>query len=98
MKILVTEKNEVIRNLILHILQKKVMILSWLLTEKKHLRFLSEEKFDIIITNIHSTILFWLELITYIKSKDHLKDTKIVILSDNFTPENIFKTLQNGNR
>ena len=48
------------------------------------------------ITNIHLQYYSGFELITYIKSKDHLKDTKIVILSDNFTPENILRLYKMG--
>jgi DNA-binding response OmpR family regulator len=96
MKILVTEKNEIIRNLILHILTKEDYDLKLASNGKEAFTFLSEEKFDIIITNIHLQYYSGFELITYIKSKDHLKDTKIVILSDNFTPENILRLYKMG--
>lgn len=96
MKILVIEKNEVIRNLINHVLSKEGYEITMAVNGKTAFQYLSDNTFDIVITNIHLQYYSGFELITHIKSQPHLVETKIVVLSDNFTSENILRLYKMG--
>lgn len=96
MKILVIEKNEIIKNLIFHILQKEGYEIKLASNGKEAFDYLSEDVFNIVITNIHLQYYSGFELISLIKSNENYSKTKIVVLSDNFTPNNMLRLYQMG--
>ncbi len=96
MKILVIEKNEIIKNLIFHILQKEGYEIKLASNGKEAFDYLSEDVFNIVITNIHLQYYSGFELISLIKSNENYSKTKIVVLSDNFTPDNMLRLYQMG--
>lgn len=96
MKILVIEKNEIIKNLIFHILQKEGYEIKLASNGKEAFDYLSEDVFNIVITNIYLQYYSGFELISLIKSNENYSKTKIVVLSDNFTPDNMLRLYQMG--
>lgn len=96
MKILIAEKNDVIRNSIFHVLSKEGYQLTLAANGKIAYDFILESVFDIVVTNITLPYYSGFELITLIKSKEELKTTKIIVLSDNFTADNMHRLYKMG--
>lgn len=95
-KILIVEKNEIIRSSILHVLKREGYEVRAAANGKTALHLLQTEKFDIVILNILLKYYSGFEVISYIRSREDLNQTKIVVISNNFTADNMYRLYQMG--
>ncbi|MCZ2085805.1 MULTISPECIES: PleD family two-component system response regulator [unclassified Kaistella] len=95
-KILIVEKNEIIRYSILHVLKREGYDTISVSDGKSALDLLNTKKFDILIINILLQYYSGFEIISLIRSREDLQHTKIVVISNNFTADNMYRLYQMG--
>lgn len=96
MNILLVEKNKVVRNSINHILSKEGYKVTDAENGQIAYDYLTNEKFDILITNITLPYYSGYELISYLRNEANDPNTKIVVISDNFTADNMNRLYKMG--
>lgn len=95
-KILIVEKNEIIRSSILHVLKREGYDASAVSNGKNAFDLLQAEKFDIVILNILLQYYSGFEIISLIRGRQDLHQTKILVISNNFTADNMYRLYQMG--
>lgn len=95
-KILIVEKNEIIRSSILHVLKREGYDASAVSNGKNAFDLLQTEKFDIVILNILLQYYSGFEIISLIRGRQDLHQTKILVISNNFTADNMYRLYQMG--
>lgn len=96
MEIILAEKNEVIRHAIHHFLSREGHQVTITSNGKEALEELQKKPFDILITNMLLQYYSGFEIISEIKSSGLYPNLKIVVLSDNFTSDNMRRLYQLG--
>lgn len=96
MRILVAEKNEVIRKAIQHLLEREGFAVTVVPNGKEVLQKLEQSEYDILMTNLLLQYYSGFEIISKIKLENHYPKMKIVVLSDSFTAENMKRLYQIG--
>lgn len=95
-KILIVEKNEIIRSSILHVLKREGYDATAVSNGKNAFDLLQAEKFDIVILNILLQYYSGFEIISLIRGRQDLHQTKILVISNNFTADNMYRLYQMG--
>lgn len=95
-KILIVEKNEIIRSSILHVLKREGYDATAVSNGKNAFDLLQTEKFDIVILNILLQYYSGFEIISLIRGRQDLHQTKILVISNNFTADNMYRLYQMG--
>ncbi len=96
MTILIAEKNEVIRNSIQHFLANEGHEITTVSNGKEVLEHLETQKYDILMTNMLLQYYSGFEIISQIKTENKFPEMKIVVLSDNFTSDNMRRLYEMG--
>lgn len=94
MKILVAEKNEVVRNAISYILSNEQYDIELVKNGKEAYEALENNRFDLLITNLFLKYFSGFELISYLK-KENIP-TKIMVISESFTADNMYRLYEMG--
>lgn len=96
MKILLVEKNDVIRQTVFYILIKEGYKVNLAKDGAEAVKFLEEEHYDILITNLMIAYYSGFEVISFLKSRDLQNKTSVVVFSDKLNDNNIYKIYEMG--
>ena len=94
LKIMVIDDEEIVGKRLKPALEKRGDIIESFVNSKNALMRLSEEHFDIVITDIRMDEIDGLEVLDYIKS--HSKDTKVIMITGYATVEVAREALAKG--
>ena len=94
LKIMVIDDEEIVGKRLKPALEKRGDIVESFVNSKNAIRRLSEEHFDIVITDIRMDEIDGLEVLDYIKS--HSKDTKVIMITGYATVEVAREALAKG--
>lgn len=96
MKILLVERNDVIRRTVFYILIKEGYKVNPAKDGAEAVKFLEEEHYDILITNLMLAYHSGFEVISFLKSRDLQNKTSVVVFSDKLSDDNIYKIYEMG--
>lgn len=96
MKILLVERNDVIRRTVFYILIKEGYKVNPAKDGAEAVKFLEEEHYDILITNLMIAYYSGFEVISFLKSRDLQNKTSVVVFSDKLSDNNIYKIYEMG--
>ena len=94
LKIMVIDDEEIVGKRLKPALEKRGDIIESFVNSKNALRRLTEEHFDIVITDIRMDEIDGLEVLDYIRS--HSKDTKVIMITGYATVEVAREALAKG--